>query len=167
MKLNLGSGNERFDGFTNVDLYDKTADVMADICDLPFPDSSVDEAIAYQVIEHVPYNQSEKMFREICRVLKKGSHVTIETPDVDYICQAILVEGIQDKWMHSLVGEYYRPWDADRYEDWEHHAGSVHRNPWNFERLATIAGPFFNEIVREETNKVIDVPENMRVRLVK
>ena len=135
MRLNLGSGNSKIDGFISVDLYDEEADVRADISELPFEDNSVEEIVCYQVVEHVPYNKSEQMFSEMYRVLKPGGKVTIETPNIDVVCMKILEEGLQDKWIFNLVGEYYRPWDKERYTDWEHNAASIHRNPWNAERM--------------------------------
>ena len=72
MRLNLGAGNTKLDGFISVDLYDTEADVRADITELPFDSESVDEIVCYQVIEHVPYNKSRQMFDEMYRVLKPG-----------------------------------------------------------------------------------------------
>lgn len=167
MKLNLGSGDQKFEGFTSVDLYDEKADVQADICDLPFEDGSADEVVAYQVVEHVPYNKSDDMFKEMYRVLQSGGIATIETPNVRFIAHKIVQEGITEKWIYGLVGQYYRPWDKERYDDWEMNAGSIHRNPWDFERIrehAERAGFSKVEILNE---KVIDVPENLAVRLTK
>lgn len=139
MKINIGSGAERIEGFTNVDLYDETADVIADISELPFENNSVEEIIARQVIEHIPYNQSRQVFSEMYRVLNSQGTATLETPDIDVVCRKILEEGLQDKWIYNLVGEYYRPWDKARYDDWEMNAASIHRNPWNYNRLYKLA----------------------------
>jgi predicted SAM-dependent methyltransferase len=168
IKLNLGSGDVRIPGFTNVDLYDDTADVKADIANLPFNDGSVDKVVAYQVIEHVHYAESQKVFDEIYRVLKKGGSATIETPDIDIVCRKILEEGLTDKWMHNLVGEYHRPWDKDRYTDWYHNAASIHRNPWNFERLKQCAEKSgFREVRRRKVANYYPCEENMSVELIK
>lgn len=168
LKLNLGSGDHKIDGFTSVDLYDPMAEVMADVCDLPYEAETVDEAVAYQVIEHVPYNKSLEMFREWHRVLKPGGQVIIETPDLDVVCRKILDEGLLDKWVYNLVGEYYRPWDKERYPDWEMNAASIHRNPWNFERLATIAGAAGFKVENQPYSMFVSkFEENMRCRLVK
>lgn len=168
LKLNLGSGDSKIPGFVSVDLYDAMAEVKADICELPFEDNSVSEIVAYQVIEHVPYQKSEQMFKEMYRVLQDGGTVILETPDVEYIAKDILENGITDKWVHSLVGEYYRPWDKDRYEDWDNCAAAIHRNPWSFERLERFCLPLGFKLERlpwEESQ--IKVPENMKVRLIK
>lgn len=166
LRLNLGAGDSKIEGFTSVDLYDDEADVRADICDLPFPDESVDEIVAYQVIEHVPYQRSEQMFGEMYRVLKPGGTVILETPDVDIICRNILRDGLLDKWVYSLVGEYYRPWDKERYDDWESCAAAIHRNPWNFLRLLEVAAPMGFDVQRIEPTQIV-VEENMAACLTK
>jgi predicted SAM-dependent methyltransferase len=165
-KLNLGAGDSKIPGFTSVDLYDEKADVKADICDLPFEDNSVDEIVAYQVVEHIPYQKSQKMFEEMYRVLRLGGTATIETPDIDYIAADILKNGLTDIWIHSLVGEYYRPWDKDRYDDWENCAAAIHRNPWNFRRIQEICEPLGFKVERTVPTQII-VKENMAVVLTK
>jgi predicted SAM-dependent methyltransferase len=167
MKLNIGSGNTKIDGFISVDLYDKEADVRADITELPFESNSIDEIVCYQVIEHVPYNKSEQMFAEMYRVLKPGCHAIVETPDIDVVCRKILEEGLLDKWIYNLVGEYHRPWDKDRYDDWEHNLASIHRNPWNFERLERICKPLGFTVERREKPDFYDYEENMSICLTK
>lgn len=166
MRLNLGAGDSHFEGFTSVDLYDEKADVRADICELPFPDNSVDEIVAYQVVEHIPYQKSEQMFAEMYRVLKPGAKATIETPDVLYIAKDIVENGISDIWIHSLVGEYYRPWDKDRYDDWENCAAAIHRNPWDFRRIKTVAEPLGFKVEQIEPTQ-IKVKENLAICLTK
>jgi predicted SAM-dependent methyltransferase len=168
MKLNLGSGKERFSGFTNVDLYDDTADIRADICQVPLEDGCASEIKCIQVIEHIPYNKSQDLFKEMYRLLESGGFADIETPDIDVVCYNILREGLLDKWIYNLVGEYYRAWDKDRYDDWEHNAASIHRNPWNEERLRRIAEPLGFVIERKDWNESIyKCEENLYVRLTK
>lgn len=167
LRLNLGSGDNHIDGFVSVDLYDESADVRADICELPYEDNTVDEIVAYQVIEHVPYNRSLDMFREMYRVLKPGGTAKIETPDIDVVCRKILEEGLQDKWIYNLVGEYYRPWDKNRYLDWEMNAASIHRNPWNRHRLLRVAMEAGFHHFRGYKSELYPYEENMAVCLIK
>lgn len=167
MRLNLGSGDSKLPGFISVDLYDETADVRADITELPFNDGEVDEIVCYQVIEHVPYYKSQQMFDEMFRVLKPEGTVILETPDIDVVCRKILEEGLTDNWMYNLVGEYHRPWDKERYEDWEHNAASIHRNPWNFARLEGFAHNAGFKLVERRDPDFYPCEENMSVRLTK
>lgn len=169
LKLNLGAGDTKIPGFTSVDLYDKAADIQADVCELPYNTGSVDEIVCYQVIEHVPYQKSVDMFQEWYRVLKPGATATVETPDIDVVCAKILTDGLTDSMLYNLVGEYYRPWDFNRYDDWENVAAAIHRNPWNFERLRELAGRagFTTEKIDDMAQMVSKYEENMRCILRK
>lgn len=168
MRVNLGSGRERFEGFLNIDLYDSDADVMADICQLPLADDSVEEAKCIQVIEHIPYNKNHQLFSEMYRVLIKGGCIDVETPDIDVVCRKILEEGLTDQWVHALVGEYYRPHDKSRYEDWYMNAAAIHRNPWNEKRLRRFAEAAGFRVERQPWQESIyKCEENMYVRLYK
>jgi len=149
LSLNLGSGDHRIDGFTNVDLYDETADVRADICELPFENESVDEIVAYQVIEHVAYNKAEQMFDEMYRVLKKGGTMITECPDIEWDAKQIAETGdINYQNTIHLWGEYYRPWDTKRYKDWEHAAPALHINGFTWKKIQQIAEHYGFEVKR-------------------
>lgn len=167
-RLNLGAGDSKLDGFISVDLYDPTADVRADMCELPYEDNSIDEIVCYQAIEHLPYNKNEQLFSEWYRVLKPGARAIIETPDIAVVARKILEEGLTDNLMYNLVGEYYRPWDKARYEDWEMNAASIHRNPWTLERLikfAFVAG--FREINKRIPDYYAEFEETLSVEIIK
>lgn len=168
MRLNLGSGNSQFAGFTSVDLYDDAADVKADLCDLPFEDNSVDEIICLQTIEHISYDKTDKMFQEMHRVLKPGCKAHIECPDLLYAAREIVETGdIDDKWIKHIWGEYFRPWDLDRYGSTAiDHEGSKHRTGFTFKRIERICGEIGFE-VKEATRKHMDVPETLAVDLIK
>ncbi len=47
---------------------------------IPLPDNSIDTIVAWEVIEHIPSNTEEKMFKEVERVLKKGGVFYLSTP---------------------------------------------------------------------------------------
>jgi predicted SAM-dependent methyltransferase len=79
MKLNLGACDRAIAGFLSVDIC-PPADVVADLSQSwPWPDSSVDEVIALDVIEHI----ANRVFfmNELHRVLRPGARATIETPN--------------------------------------------------------------------------------------
>lgn len=79
MKLNLGANDRTVPGYLSVDIC-PPADVVTDLSQpWPWPDSSVDEILAYDVCEHLP---SRAQFMYNCwRVLKPGAHVYITTPN--------------------------------------------------------------------------------------
>lgn len=47
---------------------------------LPFKDKYFDTVVAWEVIEHIPKNTEDKMFKEVHRVLKKGGVFYLSTP---------------------------------------------------------------------------------------
>lgn len=86
MKLNLGCCDRKVDGFVGVDIV-PPADVVADLSNpWPWDDGSVDEVLAYDVIEHVRdaaplHNGRVQFMNELHRVLRPGGRATIETPN--------------------------------------------------------------------------------------
>ena len=54
-------------------------DVVARASHIPLPDSSFDTVVAYEVLEHVPYEESKKALQEFLRIAKKT--VIISIPD--------------------------------------------------------------------------------------
>lgn len=78
MKLNLGACDRPFPGFLSVDIV-PPADVITDLTQpWPWPDSSVDEIVAHDVVEHLP--SKRHTMNELWRVLRNGGRVTIEVP---------------------------------------------------------------------------------------
>lgn len=183
LKLNLGCGNNLIGGYVNIDKFDKEADVLADICDLPYDDSSVDEIVSYQVIEHLPYWQTgnltssigqdypPRFFEECFRVLKPGGFMITECPDIEHIARQIVEDGDVDyRSMINLYGEYYRPWDQNRYPDWGHQAGSLHINAFTWKRIQRIADRVGFEVYRnkmDEKHVNYRFEENLSVRWTK
>jgi len=80
VRLNLGCGNKRVDGYIGVDRYPCiAADVLCDLSrPLPFRENSVDEFLLDNVIEHV--RDIPALMMEITRTGKCGAKVIIVTP---------------------------------------------------------------------------------------
>ena len=69
-KLNVGGGQQKIEGFTNIDLCAE-ADVRHDLRKpLPFEDNSVDEIIAIHVIESFNQWEIRDILKDWARVLK-------------------------------------------------------------------------------------------------
>jgi len=78
LKLNLGCADRPLPGFIGVDIC-APADQIADLNKpWPWPDSSVDEVMALDIVEHLP--SKIHTMNELWRVLKPGARVTIEVP---------------------------------------------------------------------------------------
>jgi len=79
-KLNLGSGNSRYDGFLNLDISEEfSPDIVCDLSQgIPLKDNSVDEINANHIIGHL----SDTIFvmNETYRVCKHDAIVNIEVP---------------------------------------------------------------------------------------
>jgi predicted SAM-dependent methyltransferase len=79
VKLNLGCCDQRVEGFVGVDIC-QPADVIVDLRQpWPWQDSSVEEILAYDVIEHLP--DRIQTMNELWRVLQPGGLVRIEVPN--------------------------------------------------------------------------------------
>ncbi len=79
MKLDLGCGSRRRDGFIGVDSLPSAAtQVVADITKLPFRKGSVEEFMLDNVVEHV--DDLLALIREVTRVARDGARVVIVTP---------------------------------------------------------------------------------------
>ena len=80
IRLNLGCGNKRREGFLGVDRFPcEAADVIGDLAGrLPFADTSVDEVWADNVIEHIA--DLGALMAEVHRICRDGALVTFITP---------------------------------------------------------------------------------------
>jgi len=83
MKLHLGCGRKKWEGFTNIDLAD--ADINCDIRELPFDDGCVDEIHAIHVCEHFFITEILQVLREWNRVLRVGGSLFVELPCWDKV----------------------------------------------------------------------------------
>ena len=82
VKLNLGSGNSKIEGYISVDLDAENADVHCDLEDTwPFQDNSVDGVFAAHIFEHLK-NPIHTM-NELYRILKPGCKAEIHVPSTD------------------------------------------------------------------------------------
>lgn len=81
MKLNIGSGHKRFDGFLNIDddpLVKPDYIVNLESAALPFPDNSVSEIRAHHVLEHI--SNFIPLMQEFYRVCRHGALLDIVAP---------------------------------------------------------------------------------------
>lgn len=134
VKLNLGAGRKRPEGFINVDL--SGADVNCDIRSLPFPDDHADEIMAIHVAEHAYQHEIVAMIREWLRVLKPGGHMALELPCFDKVVKYIRENDVLDDRMvrWPLFGQ------PETHKDGE---PAVHKYCWTraeFKKMLEYAG---------------------------
>jgi predicted SAM-dependent methyltransferase len=85
VRLNLGCGYRKLDGYINIDNRKEIEpDACVDIiCGLPYSDSSIDEIIASDFLEHIPIGKVIFVMEEIWRVLKPNGIFESLTPSTD------------------------------------------------------------------------------------
>lgn len=93
MRLNLGAGEDRREGYLSVDLRPDVADVVADVRRLPFDTETVEEILAFDILEHLPPTYTEATLAEWRRVLVPGGLLTLKVPNMYQLCRWV-VEGI-------------------------------------------------------------------------
>lgn len=84
VKLHLGCGKEKRQGWINVDAQAAVApDIVASVDSLPMcPDASVDVIEANHLFEHLTLGQARRSLREWARLLKPGGELLLELPDL-------------------------------------------------------------------------------------
>ena len=99
LRVNLGSGRYRLDGWTNVDL-DHPADISGDFRDLAFHD--LDELNMSHVLEHISWRETVPLLTQLRGWMRPRGILTIEVPDMT----AILKRGTSDPhWLKCVYGD--------------------------------------------------------------
>lgn len=82
LRLHLGSGTHRLDGWVNVDLLGMPADLRWNVTrPLPFPDGSARAVFLEHVLEHFPLGAGLDLLKECRRLLGTGGIVRAGVPD--------------------------------------------------------------------------------------
>lgn len=131
--LNLGSGQRRFDselGWINIDCVsrppDQVPDLICDISNLPFPDSSMDIVCFHHVIEHFGCGEADGILKESWRVLKPGGSLLVFVPDL---------KKLAGRWLGGEISDYI--FNVNVYGAYQGEPGD--RHAWGFSQnnLAT------------------------------
>jgi hypothetical protein len=120
LRLHLGCGEQRLDGYVNIDhppdahnLMQVRADFEADLTQLAFPLESVDEIRLHHVFEHFPRVVALALLIRWQRWLKPGGRLRIETPDLDGSARVIASDApLAHKLaaVRHLAGDQAAPW---------------------------------------------------------
>ena len=88
LKLHLGSGTVRLDGWVNIDLETPQADLHFDITrPLPFRGGAARLIYHEHVMEHISVEQGLAGLRDWHRLLQPGGVLRIATPDLAYVVE--------------------------------------------------------------------------------
>lgn len=103
LKLHLGCGARKLDGFLNIDFKSTPAtDIVCDVRRLPFPSQSVELIESYHLIEHLGRHDLPPVLANWYRILKPGGRLAIECPDIDEAMSRYL--GGDAKMLDSIYG---------------------------------------------------------------
>jgi len=96
-KINVGSGERKIENYLNVDVYEAPGiDVVSEMDDLPYEDSTISEIYSEHALEHVPFKRAEKTLKEWFRVLQPGGKLILHMPDFELCCQSYLKAPLED-----------------------------------------------------------------------
>jgi len=146
MKLHLGCGTKKIDGWINIDSVDTCRpDVVHDISrPLPYDDLTADEILAEDLLEHFDKYLRFVVFYEWVRVLKIGGKITLQVPDFKKILFKYFKFGY-DNFVDFIFGE--NMWESKIYIG---HFGS-HKWGYSQRTLRTFVELFGIELVSIET----------------
>lgn len=116
MKLNIGCGETKLEGFINIDIEDSTKpDLILDLKKEPFPypNDSVDQINCLHNLEHIELKYWNQVLSEFYRVLKPEGKLLLAYPEFE-ICARYFLEnerGLRDFWRSTLYGRQLYPGD--------------------------------------------------------
>lgn len=106
MKVSLGSGGVRFDGWTHLDADPAChPDMLVDLSGpLPFEDGTVDFLQSEDFIGQLDFAQAKRFCAECHRVLKPGGALRLLTPDLELLARMYLAKDyrLRDLWEREV-----------------------------------------------------------------
>ena len=115
MKLNLGCGNAKIEGFVNID---SNSDVKPDlqhniVHKFPYEDESIEEIWMIHVIEHIQKKYHMAIFKEVNRLLQLKGILVLAYPEFARCATNYLhnVKGKRDFWEMTIYGRQQTPSD--------------------------------------------------------
>jgi len=117
VKLNLGAGGERLDGYITVDLFDPQADEQCDASDLRLVVEKygrADEIRASHLLEHLPHVDTMRVLRNWVWALKPGGLLSLAMPDLEWCLRNWLNAPEDDEkkygfWLWTIYGTQETP----------------------------------------------------------
>lgn len=113
LKLNLGCGERYLNGYLNIDINSKYADLKEHILKLEFEEQTLSEVLMVHVIEHIDYYKVKLFLERTYFWLEKNGQLILEFPDVIKVAKCISrikndVENLQ-KSPFGIRGFYGKP----------------------------------------------------------
>lgn len=104
--------------YTGVDYAaDVNPDIVADIFSVPVPDKSYDAACAFEVLEHIPFEDVPRALTEMSRIARKYLLVSVPHfgPQITFSCKLPLLPKLSFFWKIPYPKEHV--WNGQHY--WE------------------------------------------------
>lgn len=116
IKLNLGCGSNKIDGFVNIDTEESCKpDLIHNFATepLPYGDATVDQIVMFHTIEHIPKYKHAGILAECFRVLKYGAPLWISYPEFTACVENWKNNfmGKKDFWEATIFGRQLYPSD--------------------------------------------------------
>lgn len=147
MKLNVGCGGRRIEGYKGVDAVERpAADIVARADSIPLPANSCDEIMAIHLFEHFYRWECEGVLAEWSRLLKPHGRLVLELPDLKKACKNVLdnvMRGGKDPDQLTLWALYGDPRKGDPF--------MAHRWAWSPESLTALLKANGFDDVKQET----------------
>lgn len=106
IKLDLGCGDNKKEGFTGVDKFKTpSVDVEHDLFTFPWPfeSESVEEVHSSHFIEHIPQYTRPRFYEELCRILVPGGKALLIAP---YGKSARALQDFTHEWPPIVEGSF-------------------------------------------------------------
>lgn len=115
LKLNIGCGNSKLEGFINIDCDAKMEpDLVHDITKkFPYENESCDLIVMYHTIEHISKKQHALILMEFWRLLRKDGMLIFSFPEFTKCVEnwKTNFRGMKDFWEATIYGRQASPSD--------------------------------------------------------
>jgi SAM-dependent methyltransferase len=140
IKLHLGCGPNRKEGWVNVDLFDRGADLQLDLREpWPFPDHSVSYIYSEHVLEHFELHTEVPHFlHEAFRILQPGGVFNVGVPDTEEILRAYRQP--QSTYWSTSAKRFHPDWCRTELDHINYHfrQDGEHQYAWDGETLSNV-----------------------------
>lgn len=125
VRLNLGCGEDRRQGYINVDAYVSSADLQMDVFDLPLDDGVADEIFSSHMLEHLGKHEVPHVLKTWHRVLKPGGILRLNVPDLSWVVE---------NWLRLPEAQRWG-WALDTIFGLQTHPGEYHKTGFTADRI--------------------------------
>lgn len=130
LEIGIGGGIYRdfISQHTNIDYKsldiaeDLSPDILGSVDNIPFEDGAVDLVVAFEILEHLPFERFERSLFEINRICRKGAVISLPHfgPPVKFLLKVPFLKEIKIHFKipyprpHKFNGEHY--WEIGKIE---------------------------------------------------